>query len=174
MWGRVLHLFKAFWFIPLSCFIHWPRKVWKCSLKELLLLSHWCCYFLFPHKPLKNRRKIKKNSESLSSLTQSLRNWISFVWKKQTSVLVLSVGKFKVAYNDYLICFKTFLVLLTFAIMTVKTVCLLPYLELGNLCESTFLDLSEKIGFHFSSVFPLNYRKCCYHVIIKTPARFFN
>lgn len=100
-------------------------------------------------------QKEKKKQESLSLLPQSLRNTISFGWKNKTNMLLLSVGKFKVAYKDYLknifrpshICYYD----------SKDYICLLSYLKVENLCKSTFLVLRGKIDLHFSSVMPLKF-----------------
>lgn len=103
-------------------------------------------------------QKEKKKQECLSPLSLNLRNWISFVQKNQTSMLLLSVGKFKLMYNDYLICFNSFFSPSHICYYDTKDyVCLLSYLELENLRKSNFLDLSEKIDLWFSSVFPLKF-----------------
>lgn len=101
-------------------------------------------------------QKKKKKQESLPPYPQNLRNWISFICKNQTSMLLLSVGKFKLMYNDYLICLKSFFSPSHICYYDSKD-CLLSYLELENLCNSTFLDLSGKIDLCFSSVFPLKF-----------------
>lgn len=69
-------------------------------------------------------------------------------------MLLLSVSKFKLAYNDYLICLKNFFSHNHICYYDSKVyVCLLSYLELENLSKSTSLDLSGKLIY----VFPLSF-----------------